>query len=134
LVCLNERLRFLKYVPGNFFKRHCDALLRHPTNRRLASYYTLQIYLTGTPNTLMGGSTRIFHPKDARDSDLTATLQGPCVDIPARVGRVLVFEQCDLLHSGEPVERGVKVSIRTDFLYEVVHVEEENEAMQVEGE
>jgi len=45
-----------------------------------------------------------------------------------------VFEQCDLLHSGEPVERGVKVSIRTDFLYEVVHVEEGNEAMEVEGE
>jgi hypothetical protein len=37
------------------------------------------------------------------------------------MGRVLVFEQADLLHSGEPVEKGVKISIRTDFMYELVH-------------
>jgi len=121
LVCLNERLRFLKYIPGNFFKRHCDGLMRLPS-RKLSSYYTLQLYLNGSPSTITGGATRIFSPKDARDSDLNAPLQGPCVDVPPRTGRVLIFEQQNLLHSGEPIEEGVKISIRTDLLYEIVHV------------
>jgi hypothetical protein len=155
LVSLNERLRFLKYVPGNFFKvrsssfvnhryrltlifpnhqRHCDGLLRlpHPNSDSkgtLASYYTLQIYLNGSPTSLIGGSTRIFSPKNAHTSDLDAPLQGPCIDIPSRTGRVLVFEQSDLLHSGEPVQKGVKISIRTDFMYEVVYIDDDENAV-----
>ncbi|KAG8728793.1 hypothetical protein FRC12_021481, partial [Ceratobasidium sp. 428] len=30
LAALNERLRFLKYGPGQFFRRHCDAIYHTP--------------------------------------------------------------------------------------------------------
>ena len=64
-----------------------------------------------------GGTTRIFSQEDAwHDGDV---LYGPCVDVPPRQGRVLIFEQENVLHSGEPVAEGVKVSMRTDFMYEV---------------
>jgi len=122
---LNERLRFLKYEPGSFFKKHCDGLYSTPDE------------------SLEGGSTRIFSHKDdwpesddswpdsddaLSDSDVNAgnILIGPCVDIPARLGRVLIFEQEDLLHSGEPVQKGIKISMRTDFMYEVVHITDDD--------
>lgn len=44
-------------------------------------------------------------------------LKGPCVDIPPRTGRCLVFEQRGILHSGETVTKGIKVSVRTEFMY-----------------
>lgn len=125
LIRLNERLRYLKYVPGSFFKRHCDGLY-HTADRKEASYYTLQIYLTGDAEGLEGGSTRIFSRKDSW-GDEDSPLKGPCVDIPPRAGRVLVFEQDNVLHSGEPITKGVKITIRTDFMY-AVHEEETQES------
>lgn len=78
---------------------------------------TLQIYLNGESSTLKGGATRLFSQEDSwHDGD---DLRGPCVDVPARRGRVLIFAQEKLLHSGEPVIQGVKVTVRTEFMYEV---------------
>ena len=153
LVQLNERLRFLRYEPGSFFKvsvhlnpsfktkqtlqRHCDGMYYTPDRKRV-SYYTLQIYLSGDSEGLKGGSTRIFSRKDAWDLGNNAPLKGPCLDIPSRVGRVLVFEQANLLHSGEPIKKGIKVSMRTDFMYEVVYDDtdgkkEDDDAMEVDS-
>jgi len=108
LVQLNGRLRFLKYQAGSFFKRHCDGFYITPDFKQ-TSFYTLQIYLNGTKDTIKGGATRIFSHKDAQCDDGNI-LRGPCADIPPRQGRVLIFEQEKVLHSGEPVFEGVKVS------------------------
>jgi len=42
------------------------------------------------------------------------------IDVEPLPGRVLVFEQEGIPHSGEEVTKGVKYSVRTDFMYDVV--------------
>lgn len=41
------------------------------------------------------------------------------LDIDPLPGRVLIFEQEGIPHSGEEVTKGVKYSVRTDFMYRV---------------
>lgn len=56
LVGVNERLRFLKYDVGNFFKKHMDgAFTRVETGER--SLFTVMLYLNGD---MAGGTTRIY--------------------------------------------------------------------------
>ena len=50
---------------------------------------------------------------------------GLTLDVPARTGRALVFEQRGLFHSGMGVKRGVKLAMRTDILYDVVAADAE---------
>ncbi|KAG8966213.1 hypothetical protein FRC05_002752 [Tulasnella sp. 425] len=129
LTRLNERLRYLKYLPGDFFDEHCDAgkcfgllsiyggQLRRRSKFSDPVYYTpdgsemsgltLQVYLNGSPETLSGGATRF-------KSDETPNV---VVDVDPRVGRVLIFEQGTLLHTGEKVLEGEKYVVRTDLMY-----------------
>jgi len=104
---VNERLRFLKYGPGQFFKPHCDGAYFPPDESEI-SYYTIQIYLSGDAESLQGGATRFmtggYKPKRF-------------IDVPPRVGRVLIFEQDSLFHSGEEVISGEKIAVRTEFMY-----------------
>ena len=106
---LNERLRFLKYGAGQFFKPHCDGTY-NTSDCKEVSYYTLQIYLSGDAKSLKGGATRFW----VRDRTKKESI---FVDVESRLGRVLIFEQAGLLHSGEMVSKGEKISMRTDFLY-----------------
>jgi len=109
-----RELQFLRYGPGHFFKRHADGT--HISNdEKEISYYTVQLYLNGGPETLKGGATR-FWPNPRLRKGLQAK-EGVFVDVEPRMGRVLVFEQGDLIHSGEEVTTGVKYNIRTDVLY-----------------
>ena len=39
------------------------------------------------------------------------------MDVVPKVGRVLIFHQKGLLHSGAVVTRGIKYSMRTDVMY-----------------
>ena len=39
------------------------------------------------------------------------------LDVDPKVGRVLIFQQRDLLHSGADVTNGVKLTLRTDLMY-----------------
>lgn len=57
---------------------------------------------------LEGGSTRFWGAGKNRQS---------WVDVPARTGRVLVFQHKGLTHSGEPVIKGSKFTMRTDLMY-----------------
>lgn len=107
---LNERLRYLKYGPGQFFARHCDGTYYTP-DRTEVSYYTLQLYLNGDADTLKGGATR-FHPAMKKKPG-----QKDHIDVEPRMGRALIFDQAGLLHSGEEVESGIKLTIRTEFMY-----------------
>ncbi|KAF9067283.1 hypothetical protein BDP27DRAFT_922531 [Rhodocollybia butyracea] len=70
LVGLNERLSFLRYGPGHFFREHLDGKLDLPDGRK--SRVTIQIYLNGSDaDVIEGGATRFRDPEflgyDAKD-------------------------------------------------------------------
>lgn len=101
---LNERLSFLRYRPGHYFRGHCDYQLELPDERK--SHVTVQIYLGGTE--VEGGATRIWQGR--RDKEAF-------VDIEPKKGRVLIFQQRGVFHSGEEVTKGVKYTLRSDFMF-----------------
>jgi hypothetical protein len=110
-------LRFLRYTPGQFFKPHVDSTHISEDKKEL-SYFTIQVYLNGDKDTLRGGATRFHSSKRAKKSDWN----GPgerFLDVEPRRGRVLVFEQKRLKHSGEDVVKGIKYNIRGDLMYVV---------------
>ena len=134
LLSVNPRLSFLKYDPGHYFKPHCDWLVSVPGEDgvTLKSFVTLHLYLNGigqdgdlntfnvklAPLTstklfdndpdepLVGGATRFWTPNKKH-----------YLDILPRTGRVLIFQQRMLIHSGEQVLQGVKYTMRSDFLF-----------------
>lgn len=98
--CLNERLRFLRYDPGQYFAPHEDGEYTRDDNSE-TSRVTVQIYLNDSG--LVGGETRFIGPyKD--------TVVYP------KTGRVLLFQH-DILHEGSRVFSGRKYVIRTDVMY-----------------
>lgn len=99
---INERLSFLRYGPGNFFNIHCDGRLSLPDGRK--SRVTLQVYLN--EDGLKGGTTRIW-----------GTKRKNYIDVKPKLGRVLVFQQKGIWHTGEPVTEGVKYAVRSDFMF-----------------
>ncbi|KAF8469048.1 hypothetical protein BDZ91DRAFT_83395 [Kalaharituber pfeilii] len=111
---INERLRFLKYTKGQDFKPHCDAhystALRGPSLPFERSWVTVQTYLSS--NDLVGGATT-FHGRKPEDKHRT-------IDVEPRPGRILLFQQSKLMHSGQQVRRGTKVTVRTDVMYRIV--------------
>ncbi|KAJ6492993.1 oxidoreductase domain-containing protein [Mycena sanguinolenta] len=116
MVRLNERLRFLRYPQGGFFRGHCDGVyFDQQTKQR--TFYTLQFYLpsdtSGSKESFVpaqGGSTRFLTRASSRNY----------ADVEAVPGRVLVFQHAGLFHTGEEVTGGVKCTVRSDILYERV--------------
>ncbi|KAF1851558.1 oxidoreductase domain-containing protein [Cucurbitaria berberidis CBS 394.84] len=107
---LNERQRFLKYVGGEYFKAHCDGAYETPdcTER---SYFTLHLYLNDAEGKegqqpLKGGATTFFNPSMTKR-----------IDVVPKSGRVLLFQHRGLLHSGDDVISGMKLTMRTDIMY-----------------
>lgn len=110
IVGLNERLRFLKYAPGGYFKAHYDGVYERPDGSE-QSFITLQIYLNGGTNhdsKLIGGETTFFKERALGKEKITA--------VEPKAGKVLLFEH-DILHEGSRVIEGVKYVIRTDVMY-----------------
>lgn len=145
---LNERMRFLKYSPGQFFKRklschkglvptltcpaHVDSTTWLPTDAaEFRTHYTLHLFLNDSAaesesgEGVVGGSTAFlsFDKKHRLDVNLKA-------------GSVLIFQHKGLLHEGSLVEKGVKYTMRTDIVYELVKdkeaAEDESAKDQVE--
>lgn len=102
LVELNERLRFLRYNPGEYFKPHFDGSYMR-TNGDV-SYITVQIYLN---EGFKGGSTTFLNKFDSKDGGL---------EVVPKTGSVLIFQH-DILHEGSILEEGRKYAIRTDVMY-----------------
>lgn len=97
-VGLNERFRFYRYEPGQYFRWHHDgAFIRHVDERSLL---TVMFYLD---HDFVGGSTDFDHAGDVLRV------------VPER-GMVLVFDH-PICHQGAPVQRGVKHVLRTDVMY-----------------
>merc|ERR1719263_1456363 len=102
---LNERLRFLKYVPGDYFRPHQDGrYVRGPGEKDAGdtSLMTVMIYLN-TPE--KGGDTNFLSYDHSHFS--------PVAPI---TGLALIFDH-NILHEGATLERGVKYCIRTDCMY-----------------
>ena len=154
---MNERLRFLKYTSGMYFKEHCDGCYVTPDGKEI-SFLTVHVYLNGegeasgttaarhnmvvkhagaslpgndhvinddkemgTDTTtsldnqpLKGGATRFFSPS------LPSENTDKCLDFMPKEGACLVFQHKGLVHSGEEVERGVKYTVRSDVMYEMI--------------
>ncbi|CAG8498621.1 731_t:CDS:1 [Scutellospora calospora] len=101
VVGLNERLRFLRYDPGELFKPHQDGSFQRP-NGSETTYVTVQLYLN--EEGLEGGETSFLN------------FTGDKVKVTPKTGMVLVFEHL-LFHEGSEVLKGRKYVIRTDVFY-----------------
>ncbi|KAJ7848625.1 hypothetical protein B0H14DRAFT_2767496 [Mycena olivaceomarginata] len=112
MVRLNERLRFLRYPKGGFFRPHEDGCyLNEETGQR--TFYTLQLYLPSDASGPWRGDA-FWGGYGAYAEDC------PYADVEALPGRALVFQHDELPHSGEEVLEGVKCTMRSDILYEKV--------------
>ncbi|KAF6747548.1 hypothetical protein DFP72DRAFT_605695 [Ephemerocybe angulata] len=105
LIGINERLSYLRYGIGNYFRDHCDGQLELPDGRK--SRVTVQIYLGD--DGVEGGATRI--------TSLGSAKSRAYHDVEPKKGRVLIFQQRGLWHSGEDVTKGTKYTLRSDFMF-----------------
>ncbi|KAI1490709.1 hypothetical protein F5X96DRAFT_678871 [Biscogniauxia mediterranea] len=125
----NEKMSFLRYRPGHFFKPHCDGLYTRP-GKDEKSFLTCQIYLSDAPeavdeHTPAGGETRFWpsqegkrHKPRSGAADDREMKETPFLDIKPKIGRALVFQQRMLWHSGQEVKMGEKFTVRLDLMYE----------------
>lgn len=91
-----------------------DGSFVTPDNKE-RSLYTLHVYLNESDanspeGPLVGGATT-FHSHDGWDGTY---------DVHPKVGRALIFQHRGLLHSGADVLGGVKLTLRTDLMYETI--------------
>ncbi|KAF4617213.1 hypothetical protein D9613_006236 [Agrocybe pediades] len=134
LACVNPRLSFLRYGPGHYFKQHCDGLNELPREEGtvLKSFVTLHLYLNSCEDELLADDHHGHSPESKLSpDDPDEPLIGGAtrfwtadkkhyLDVMPRAGRVLVFQQRMLIHSGEEVLQGVKYTMRSDFMFEQV--------------
>lgn len=117
---LNERGRYLKYTGGEYFKAHCDGTYETPDGQE-RSYFTLHLYLNDAvgkdgEEMLEGGATTFFS-YNMRER----------IDVVPKCGRVLLFQHRNLLHAGDDVVSGTKLTLRTDIMYAREKMAEEPE-------
>ncbi|KAI9362525.1 hypothetical protein DFJ73DRAFT_578856 [Zopfochytrium polystomum] len=105
-VRLNERLRFLKYKPGDRFAPHRDGRYRREDGSE-ESVLTLQVYL-GEEGGCEGGRTTMWFEEDEKGEYGMMEVDG---------GRSVVFDH-RVFHEGAEVTAGVKYTIRTDVMFE----------------
>jgi hypothetical protein len=84
----------------------------------LKSFVTIHLYLNEGDG-LEGGATRFWTPNKKQ-----------FLDVEPKMGRVLVFQQRMLVHSGEEVTGGLKLTMRTDCMFEKVVVTREERKRQ----
>lgn len=134
---LNERLRFLKYTSGMYFREHYDGSYVTPDGKEI-SFLTVHIYLNNQVEKDVGGfgaanEDWISPGIDATGSKKTSEgsenlpLKGGATrffglndnyyDVNPATGACLVFQHRGLCHSGEDVVQGTKYTVRTDIMY-----------------
>jgi len=90
---------------------HCDGMYETP-DKRERTYFTLHLYLNDSDNqpkaeSLEGGATTFFG-RNFRSR----------LDVTPKIGSVLIFQQRSLLHAGDDVIRGTKITMRTELMFE----------------
>lgn len=99
---INERLRFLRYQKGGYFKPHFDGSYIRP-NGEEQSFVTFFLFLN---EACQGGASTFVSMKNEKDIF-------PCEPV---TGRLIIFEH-HICHEGSLVEGGIKYALRTDFMY-----------------
>ncbi|HND31736.1 MAG TPA: 2OG-Fe(II) oxygenase [Myxococcota bacterium] len=93
-VGLNERLRYYRYDPGQFFRPHTDGYFARENGER--SFLTLLVYLN---DDFVGGETCF-----------------PGAMIRPERGMALLFSH-PVLHESRSIDRGRKYVLRTDVMF-----------------
>ncbi|KAF9279228.1 hypothetical protein BGZ88_000093 [Linnemannia elongata] len=131
VVGMNERLRFLKYHPGDQFAPHMDGEYRRTDGSGDVTKITIQFYLNGGEKDgddgLKGGETSFLNElsfgrlpgvgsmaKKGRKAEEEKEVER--VAVACRTGQALIFQH-DLVHEGSRVVEGVKYVVRGDILY-----------------
>jgi Rps23 Pro-64 3,4-dihydroxylase Tpa1-like proline 4-hydroxylase len=111
----NERVRFCRYVEGQFFGAHNDAFFSRSQDER--SFLTFMIYLNGAEDPVVeeakgfkGGATNFLKVIDRNVADRVTARIDP------EVGSILVFQH-NMLHEGELLSGGRKYIMRSDVMY-----------------
>lgn len=107
---LNERLRFLRYGPGDKFEPHMDGEYRRADGSGHVTKITIQFYLN---ESCVGGATSFLSESMFRSDrgDVNKKLE-----VNPKTGQILIFQH-DLLHEGSQVTEGIKYVVRSDILY-----------------
>lgn len=103
-VGLNERLRFLRYDPGQHFSPHQDGSYPRSDGSGERSFLTLLLYLNADYD---GGFTTFYSGFKEGDEEV------PVVPAP---GRLLLHEH-RLLHGVPALKTGRKYVVRTDVMF-----------------
>eukprot|EP00039_Didymoeca_costata_P005638 m.83259 g.83259 ORF g.83259 m.83259 type:complete len:266 (-) comp12913_c0_seq2:1227-2024(-) len=128
---LNERMRFLKYKPGDYFAPHRDGRFVHPDRPGEQSKLTLMLYLNNTGGN--GGGTTFIQPErklskgrgKLTKSEVKKQQQGKDIIEPDDLGNiairptkgmVLLFDH-RIYHEGSMLLGGDKYCLRTDVMY-----------------
>jgi len=95
---------------------HCDGAYREQDDEKvLKTIFTIHLYLNdskaevGEAAELEGGATSFLSNDETKK-----------MDVDPRAGRVLIFQHLGLYHSGDDVLKGIKYTMRTDILYELM--------------
>lgn len=107
LVDLNERCRFLRYTPGQYFAPHRDGRYARPAGHPHVgdcSMVTVQVYLHDVPCEV-GGATTFLHDNGH-----------PIWAFQPSAGSVLIFTQ-NLRHEASLLQAGIKYTLRTEAMY-----------------
>ncbi|WP_375380621.1 prolyl hydroxylase family protein [uncultured Sphingomonas sp.] len=99
---INERLRFYRYEPGQYFDWHSDGSFWR--SQREESHFTFMVYLN---EDCEGGETTFRGLPDHPHQDLVVT---------PKKGMALIFRH-PLWHRGSEVRHGRKYVLRSDIMY-----------------
>ena len=106
LAGLNECFRFYRYLPGQSFKPHRDAVFER-TDVWEESRLTFMVYLSGG---LIGGETQFC-------ADMPGAFRGEALHVVRpEAGMALAFRH-EVCHEGAEVQDGRKYVLRTDVMY-----------------
>ncbi|CAG5121778.1 unnamed protein product [Candidula unifasciata] len=111
---LNERLRFLRYDAGDYFRPHFDGSYKRDNGER--SYITFQLYLN---EGFEGGATTFIG------------VQHDLVPVIPKTGSVLIFQH-DICHEGSELTAGRKYTVRTDIMSSAERVDSVNTSSSCE--
>ena len=125
---LNQRFRFYRYQPGDYFKAHTDGSwpgskvidgqLEHNAFADRWSQLTILLFLT---DDYQGGGT-CFYPMGLHGVE-NSEREAECVTVRTPQGGALCFPHGNhplhCLHSSEPIIAGEKYIIRSDVLFEI---------------
>jgi len=109
LLDLNERFQFLCYLPGQSSPEHMDLCSQRDGGHGHCgahSRVSVQIYLHDVPRSHGGSMT--FFPGTKKE-----------LTVQPRAGSAVIFTQ-DILHEGSLLFAGIKYTLRTEAMYQVM--------------